>query len=121
MRDADGDETVYRARGERSYLHPMVLLVDRGTASAAELFAGCMKVHRRALVVGETTYGKGVGVSFAPGPGGHHAVGAAFVLPDGSAIQGVGVHPDRPLSPLPPTEDLLAHAVELLHHVRQDL
>ncbi len=42
---------------------PMVCLVDGGSASASELLAGALKDHRRAVLVGDTTYGKGVGQS----------------------------------------------------------
>jgi carboxyl-terminal processing protease len=89
--DADGDATVYRARGDR-YGGPLTVLVDRGTASAAELFAGSLQAHRRARIAGERTYGKAVVT--AQGPDGEAGQVARFVLPGGREVQGIGVTPD---------------------------
>jgi carboxyl-terminal processing protease len=58
MVDADGDETVYRSWQEKPYRAPVTILVNRGTASAAELFAECLAAHGRATVLGGPTYGK---------------------------------------------------------------
>jgi carboxyl-terminal processing protease len=59
--DSEGDETVYRSWQERPYRMPLTILVNEGTASAAELFAECLAAHGRATVVGGPTYGKRVG------------------------------------------------------------
>jgi carboxyl-terminal processing protease len=98
MTDADGDDTVYRAQQPLPYRFPVTLLVDAGTASAAELFAGCLQAHGRATVVGERTYGKGEAQTVVISPDGSalYATVASFTLPDGQRVQGVGVTPDLP-------------------------
>lgn len=97
MVDGDGDTTVFEARQDDPYPYPLVVLVDRETASAAELFAGCMQAHGRAVIVGERTYGKGVAQQVVTDPEGRGALyvtAASFTLPGGGVIQGAGVCPD---------------------------
>lgn len=97
LRDAEGDETPHRARGEHPCRLPMIVLVDGRTASAAELFAGVMQAHGRARVAGERTRGKGVAQALFPGQAGEGATlctVADVLLPGGRSITGVGVAPD---------------------------
>ena len=95
-RDPDGDVIAIAARQGDPDLSPLAILVDRSTASAAEVFAGGLQHARRAVVVGETTYGKGVATIAVPLPGGgvDLAPAATYGLPGGGSIQGVGVDPD---------------------------
>lgn len=97
LTDADGDATVRRARGAPLYRFPLALLIDAGTASAAELFAGALKAHGRAVIVGETSHGKGTAQRLlAPtdAVGSIYATVASCALPGGLAVDGVGVRPD---------------------------
>lgn len=90
LADRDGDETTYRARGDL-YPWPIRLIVDGGTASAAELFAGSLQAHGRARVAGEKTYGKGALGQLGAGSfldAGH------FLLPGGVDVRAAGVSPD---------------------------
>lgn len=91
-RDAEGDDVVYRSHNPSPSAVPLVLLVNRSTASAAEVFAGALRWHGRALLVGERTYGKGAAHVYTS-PGGAPALAATVLLPDGTAIDGEGVAP----------------------------
>jgi carboxyl-terminal processing protease len=98
--DADGDALVHRVRHDPPYAMPVTVLVDHATASAAELFAGCLQAHGRALIVGEPTTGKATSNLLLPHEGGatYVAVGRCL-LPGGADIQGRGVSPDVLIAP----------------------
>jgi carboxyl-terminal processing protease len=95
--DGDGDETAYRARGADPYPFLLFVLVDGSTASAAEVFAGALQAHRRGVVMGERTHGKGSSQTLLAGlaePSAHYATVATYTLPNGEPIEGCGVRPD---------------------------
>lgn len=83
-------------RPEFSRSVPMVVLIDGGSASAAEILAGALQDHGRALLVGTRTYGKGSVQSVVPlGDGTAMKVTAAsYRTPNGRVIQGRGLEPD---------------------------
>ena len=79
---------------------PLTLLVNRNTASAAELFAATMRAHGRARIVGERTYGKGRGQRIRPDTIGADAYAAQvvdFICADGSTVGHGGIEPDLAL------------------------
>lgn len=79
---------------------PLVILVDRGTASASEVLAGALKDTCRAVVVGDRTFGKGViqGVFGLRNGGAVILTMAEYRSPSGSQINGLGVQPTQPMT-----------------------
>jgi carboxyl-terminal processing protease len=92
--DEDGDELDRRARPGDPHRFPLFARVNRGTASASELFAGCLSAHGRAKLVGERTFGKGAGRVLLPSAGGLRGAAAGARLPDGKRIGAEGLSPD---------------------------
>ena len=81
---------------------PMVVLVDNGTASAAEIVAGALKDNHRGLLMGRRTFGKGSVQTVLPLDA-EHAVKlttARYFTPNGTSIQAAGIQPDIALADL---------------------
>ena len=75
---------------------PIVVLINNGSASASEIFAGALKDHKRAIILGENSYGKGSVQSIIPlkNGGGIRLTISKYYLPSGKSISEVGVEPD---------------------------
>lgn len=75
---------------------PLIVIVDRGTASASEVLAGALQDHGRALIIGERTFGKGSVQSILPlrNGSGIKLTTARYFTPSGRSIQAEGIHPD---------------------------
>ena len=74
----------------------LVVLINNGSASASEIVAGALKDHKRAVLVGESTYGKGSVQSIIPlkNEGAIRLTISKYYLPSGKSISEVGVAPD---------------------------
>jgi carboxyl-terminal processing protease len=75
---------------------PLVVLVNKGSASAAEILAGALRDHKRAKLIGEKTFGKGSvqeALDLREGAGIHVTV-AKWVLPSGEWINSKGIEPE---------------------------
>ena len=101
----------YVARGRKTKIHcPVVVLVNGGTASASEIFAGALQDHKRAVVVGTTTFGKGsvqTILDLDDGSGLKLTI-ARYYTPNHRSIQNQGIIPnirvDNILGPTPVKE-----------------
>lgn len=95
--DKNGQITEYKANDETLVPSlPIVILVNNGSASAAEIVAGAMKDNHRAEIIGEKTFGKGSVQQLEPLTGGAalKITIAKWLTPDGSEINQVGLSPD---------------------------
>ena len=75
---------------------PLIVLINYGSASASEIVAGALKDHKRAIILGENSYGKGSVQSIIPlkNKGAIRLTVAKYYLPSGKSISEVGVSPD---------------------------
>ena len=86
----------FARRGDEIKGKPIIVLINNGSASAAEIFAGALKDHKRAIILGENSYGKGSVQSIIPlrNGGGIRLTISKYYLPSGKSISEVGVTPD---------------------------
>jgi carboxyl-terminal processing protease len=110
------DEKTYDVIGRGETTTPLVVLVDAGTASAAEVVAGALQDHNRALVVGGRTYGKGsVQQPLVLSDGSALEVTVArYFTPSGRSVEQVGITPDVDLPVGYDAAAALRRAVEVL-------
>lgn len=103
---------------------PLVVLINKGSASASEILAGSLRDHKRAQLVGEKSFGKGSvqeAIDLNQGAGLHVTV-AKWILPNGDWINGKGIEPnvtvlnktDQNNTVTPQTDAQLEKALELL-------
>jgi carboxyl-terminal processing protease len=122
------ENLVYEAHQDGTYKDiPITVLVNGGSASASEIVSGALQDHRRAVVVGEKTFGKG-SVQIVVPIGNEEAVKltvARYYLPSGRTIQNKGVEPDIIVYPgeVPKENksDLEIKEAELKQHLKAEL
>tara|TARA_Y100001970_G_C14244451_1_gene867077 strand:+ start:867 stop:2000 length:1134 start_codon:yes stop_codon:yes gene_type:complete len=113
----------FAKKGDKLNGKPLIVMTNYGSASASEIVAGALKDHKRAIILGENTYGKGSVQSIIPlsDGGGMRITVSKYYLPSGDSISEVGVSPDifveeegdnfRVNSP---TDNQLNYAIKLL-------
>jgi carboxyl-terminal processing protease len=109
---------VFRAVGGTATRKPVVVLVDRYSASSAEIVAAALRDHHRATIIGERTFGKALVQSIDPLDNGAalELTIARYYTPSGSDISNVGVAPQIHTvdDPATPKDDALATALRVL-------
>ena len=95
-RDISETRKFFARKGDEIKGKPIVVLINNGSASASEIFAGALKDHKRAIILGENSYGKGSVQSIIPlqNGGGMRLTISKYYLPSGKSISDVGVTPD---------------------------
>jgi carboxyl-terminal processing protease len=107
-RVAGSGERYNATAGDLAGGKPIVLLINGGSASASEIVAGALQDHRRAIVVGTKSFGKGSVQTLIPlrGDGAMRLTTARYYTPSGRSIQALGISPDIVVQqPAPPAVD----------------
>ncbi|WP_165512963.1 S41 family peptidase [Helicobacter pylori] len=117
----------YKANGRAPYTNlPIAVLVNGGSASASEIVAGALQDYKRAVIIGEKTFGKGSVQMLLP-VNKDEAIKittARYYLPSGRTIQAKGITPDIVIYPgkVPENENKFSlKEADLKHHLEQEL
>jgi len=114
----------FAKKGDLTNGKTLLVLINYGSASASEIVAGALKDHKRAIILGENSYGKGSVQSIIPlkNDGAIRLTVAKYYLPSGKSISKVGVSPDIEISEegddfliKSETDNQLNYAIKLLN------
>jgi carboxyl-terminal processing protease len=113
VKEREQPRRTYRAKGDAIEGLALVVLVNKGSASASEIVAGAVQDAERGLLIGQPTFGKGTvqTIHRLDAGGGVKYTTAEYFTPSGDSIEGVGVKPDRRVAG---ADDQLAAAVDEL-------
>ena len=97
--DKGGKRQDYQCDGENELTVPMVVLINGGTASAAEILSGSVKDHEKGKLLGTTTYGKGIVQKYLALSDGSAVklTTSKYFTPNGNDIHKIGIEPDEVL------------------------
>ena len=113
----------FAKKGDKINGKPLIVLINNGSASASEIVAGALQDQKRAVLIGETTFGKGSVQSIIPlkNRGAIRLTVSKYYLPSGKSISEVGVSPDirveeneKEFSINTSTDNQLNYAIKLL-------
>ena len=113
-----------RKKGDLTNGKALIVMINYGSASASEIVAGALKDHKRAIILGENSYGKGSVQSIIPlrNKGAIRLTVAKYYLPSGKSISEVGVSPDIEINEKDEkfrikseTDNQLSYAIKLLN------
>ncbi|GAB4338668.1 MAG: S41 family peptidase [Desulfobulbaceae bacterium] len=106
-RNKEQDMVFEAGREGNEVAAPMIVLVNGGSASASEIVAGALQDHRRAIILGTETFGKGSVQTIIPMPDGAglRLTTAKYYTPSGDSIQATGIKPDIVVPFIPPDEN----------------
>jgi len=124
IRDRKGSETKLLGKGSGSRTYPVVVLIDQGSASAAEIVAGAIKDTGRGLLLGMKSFGKGSVQTVMPlGDGSAIALTTAYYFtPAGIRIHGKGIEPDVKVEfPKLKEEEMKKYREELVKHNQENI
>ncbi len=110
VHDRLSGEKKYYSKGNRIPNLPLAILINRGSASASEIAAGGIRDNRMGVLIGETSFGKGVYQQMIDFPDGSalKITAGEYFTPSGRVVQGVGLAPDIAV---PEGEDPIAAAI----------
>jgi len=123
-RKASENRKWFAKKGDILNSKTLIVLINYGSASASEIVAGALKDHKRAILLGENSYGKGSVQSIIPlkNDGAIRLTVAKYYLPSGKSISEVGVSPDIEVSEesddfriKTETDNQLNYAIKLLN------
>lgn len=113
---SEGDQQFQALPANKFQKIKLGILINRRSASAAEVFTAALKEHKRAWVIGENSYGKGVVQKLFPLPNGAalQMTVSHYYTPNGNMIEGQGIQPNQiyPLSPEIKEDNYLDHVAE---------